>query len=243
MWNIERELGNGEKLIKCSECGYQEVVKELPDECSNCGEPAEEEVLVPRNIDTRRSSIDLRDIEEPAVVEYEKDTPVYKLWYFWLILVFSICIILGGAYFAKNFLMEIRTPEENPDGTNVNGVEMTIPTGWGIEEGVYYSPDGSASVTVYTHNVSKFLKTEDAADLVKELSGTETMTDKASKDIEGKLLTREVESVDAEGKKITATVARYVFVQGGKLYMITYRSDTGDMKVFEDIIGSIVVEK
>lgn len=255
MWTIVRDLGNGEELIQCSECGFQQIAedREYPELCPNCGEPMdgdfedepedeEEFPYEPRAIDTTQSHLDLRDEEEVPTVEYPTEPPIYKHWYFWLIIVLSIALLLGGGFVAKKFLFDrIANPPVSTQ-TDVGGINMTVPSGWASEGNMYVNPGGAATMEVYSHKVSRWLKTEEAADLVYELSGAETNDAMTAKGIKGRLLTKTLESTDENGEPVTTLIERYVFVEDGVFYMVTYKSNEGDAETFDLIISSMSVE-
>ena len=242
MWRLVKELGDGERLVMCPECEFQMVVQDkLPSKCPHCGEIMKRS-QEPVSIDINKSNIDIEDEDEvPVAHDDEWHTPVYKLWYFWLIIAVIIGLLIGGGYVVRNILSH--TPEvPSGNGTVVEKTDyrITVPVGWSSSEtDIYVDPDGLSGLMLYEHKVSRWLKAEDAADLIKELSGSEKVTDKEVGSVKGKLISRKLERTDADGYKMTVYYSRFVFIHKNVMHMITYYSPETGTDTFDNILKTI----
>lgn len=231
MWKKERDLGT-EKLFKCSECGFQVVAKEPPIECPHCGEVSPQK---PRSIDLNRSSIEIRD-EEVDVYEYDREAPVYRLWYFWVVLVLSVALVGSGLYIVKGKM----TPTEDPGTDKLETISFTPPTGWEKKSDTeLVGPGEGSTILIAEHKVSKFSDVEEFGQLVGELSDVEDIEKKEVNGIDGRMISWKTRKFDDEGNEIITDYMRYVFVSKGQLYVIMYKSVDNTPEVFEAFLQSI----
>lgn len=231
MWEVERDLG-AEKLYRCSECGFQGIYKTPPIECPNCGEVSPQE---PRSINLTKSSIAVHD-EEVGVYEYDRETPVYKLWYFWVILVLTVALVSGGLFFFKS--KAAKKPEAGTDALET--ISFTPPTGWTKEnDKTLVGPGEGSSIVIAEHSVSKFSKVDEFGELVAELSDIEDVEKKEVNGIDGRLIQWKTRRFDEENNEIITEYKRFVFVSKGQLYVIMYKSVDNTPEVFETFLQSI----
>ena len=230
MWTVERTIGD-EKLFRCSECGFQLVGTTPPDECPNCGEYAPYKL---RSIDLNKSNIHISDTEVP-VYQYERDTPAYKLWYFWVILIISAVLISGILMVLQNTI-NINVPE---NAVQLEKIYYVPPTGWTKKDDkTYSSPGDGAEIKFKVYDVSIFDNVDEFGKLISDLTNIEDIEEKNVNGIDLRYLSWKTRKI-VEEEEIFTDYARYAFVYKGKLYLIMYVSQDDSPEVFETFINSL----
>ena len=230
MWEVVKDLGK-EKLYKCSECNFQIVAVNPPTECPYCGEVTPQQ---PRQINLNRSTIEI-DETDVGVYEYERETPVYKLWYFWLILILSLALMGGGMFVLKNVLSSEHT------GSDVLGdISFTPPTGWTkVDDTLFTGPGEGSEIQIATvEKVSLRTDVDECAQLVAKLAGVDNIETKEINNIDGRLIKWKTRKI-VNNKEVLTDFARYVFIYKGILYVVIYRSTDGTPEVFDTFISTI----